>query len=383
MHAVMTEHVARKSVPGLVLAIARRGDVHVFATGDSAFSEGAPIDDASIFRLSSMSKPVVAVAALLLIEECAIRLDDPVEQWLPELANRRVVRDVTGPIDDTVAAHRSITVRDLLTFRMGFGADDRPSPLAERAQEFRVYPGLPAPQAPPEPNEWMRRLGSLPLFCQPGERWLYHTGADTLGVLIARVCGDPLDVFLRERIFEPLGMADTGFFVPPQDHSRLVTSYVTNNATGELDSYDAPSGQWSKPPPFPSGGAGLVGTAADYLAFARMLLRGGAPLIGGASVAAMIRDQLTAAQKKVSGLHPGHFDTRGWGYGVEVVTVAGDPAAPLGQYGWNGGLGTVWRNDPSEDLTAILLTNVAWTSSRPPAIARDFLTMAYATLSSE
>ena len=147
-----------------------------------------------------------------------------------------------------------------------------------------------------------------------------------------------------------------------------------------LQVYDRPDGQWSTPPAFPSGGAGLVSTAADFLAFAEMLLRGGAPLLSRPSVETMTTDQLTPAQKAVSGFFPDDFDARGWGFCVSVVTRREHPAAPVGQYGWDGGLGTVWRNDPSEQMITILLTNAAFTSPRPPEIAQDFLTGAYASI---
>jgi len=199
-------------------------------------------------------------------------------------------------------------------------------------------------------------------------------------VLIARASGQPFAAFLRDRIFQPLGMHDTGFSVPAADVNRLATSYLTDPETGALRVYDAPEGQWSTPPAFPSGGAGLVSTADDFLAFAEMLLRGGAPVLSRPSVETMTTDHLTPAQKAVSGFFPDDFDARGWGFGVGVVTRREGPAAPVGQYGWDGGLGTIWRNDPSEQLAAILLTNVAWTSPRPPGIALDFLTGAYAAI---
>lgn len=216
---------------------------------------------------------------------------------------------------------------------------------------------------------------------QPGERWLYHTSADVLGVLIARASGQPFGTFLRERIFEPLGMTDTAFSVPATSIGRLATSYLTDPQTGALQVYDEPAGQWSRPPAFPSGGAGLVSTAADYLAFAQMLLCGGAPLLSRPSVQTMTTDQLTPEQKAVSGFFPGDFDARGFGFCVQVVTRREHPAAPPGQYGWDGGLGTIWRNDPSEQMIAILLTNAAWSSPRPPGLALDFLSGAYAAIS--
>jgi CubicO group peptidase (beta-lactamase class C family) len=286
-----------------------------------------------------------------------------------------VVRRIDGPVDDTVPANRAITVRDLLTFRMGFGAYFGPCPLNDLAAPLQLSVGPPQPSLPPEPDEWMRRFSTLPLMCQPGERWLYHTGADVLGVLIARASGQPFADFLRERIFEPLGMKDTAFFAPPASVDRLATSYLTDPVTGALVVNDPPAGQWSTAPAFPSGGAGLVSTADDYLA-----LRGGAPIISRPSVETMTSDHLTPAQKAISGFFPDDFDARGWGFGVGVVTRRDDPATPVGQYGWDGGLGTTWNNDPSEQMTTILFTNAAWTSPRLPAIASDFLTAAYAAI---
>jgi CubicO group peptidase (beta-lactamase class C family) len=380
LHDVMSAHVERGDAPGLVSVVSRRGEVHVDVIGAIAADGGGPTRRDTIFRISSMTKPITAVATMILLEECVVRLDEPVDRLLPELADRRVVRRIDGPVDDTVAAHRPITVRDLLTFRMGFGGYFGPCPVNDAAAPLQLSVGPPAPSLPPEPDEWMRRLSTLPLMCQPGERWLYHTGADVLGVLIARASGQPFDAFLRERIFEPLEMSDTAFSVPAAAVDRLATSYLTDPHSGALRLYDAPTGQWSTPPAFPSGGAGLVSTADDYVAFAEMLLRGGAPILSRPSVETMTSDHLTAAQKAVSGFFPDDFDARGWGFGVGVVTRRDHPAAPVGQYGWDGGLGTIWRNDPSEQLATILLTNTAWSSPRPPDIALDFLTGAYAAI---
>ena len=380
LHDILAGHVERGSVPGLVSVVSRRGEAHIDARGTTALGGGHAMGYDTIFRISSMSKPITAVATLLLLEDCTLRLDEAVEGWLPELADRRVVRRIDGPIDDTVAAHRPITVRDLLTFRMGFGAHFGDCPVNEAAARLGLSVGPPQPSLPPEPDEWMRRFSTLPLMCQPGERWLYHTGADVLGVLIARASGQPFQRFLHERVFEPLGMKDTGFCVTAADLGRFTTGYSTEPQSGTLRLYDEPAGQWSTMPAFPSGGAGLVSTAADFLAFAEMLLRGGAPLLSRPSVETMTTDQLTDSQKAISGFFPGDFDARGWGFGVGIVTRRVHPAAPVGQYGWDGGLGTIWRNDPSEEMVTILLTNAAWTSPRPPDVAVDFLSGAYASI---
>ena len=380
LHDIMSRHIDRGVSPGLVTAVSRRGETHIDAIGATDLDGSHPMRPDTIFRISSMTKPVTAVATLILLEECVLRLDEPVDRFLPELADRRVVRRIDGPLDDTVPARRPITVRDLLTFRMGFGGYFGPCPVQDAAAPLQVSAGPPAPALPPEPDEWLRRFSTLPLMCQPGERWLYHTGADMLGVLVARASGQPFEVFLRERIFEPLGMDDTAFFVPVAGIGRFATSYATDPVTRALELYDQPDGQWSKPPAFPSGGAGLVSTAADFLAFAEMLLRGGAPLLSRPSVEVMTTDQLTAEQKAISGFYPDDFAARGWGFCVGIVTRREHPAAPVGQYGWDGGLGTIWRNDPSEQLAAVLLTNAAWTSPRPPDIALDFLTATYASI---
>jgi len=379
LHEILARHVEAGAVPGLVAIVSRRGVRHVEALGTVAVG-GRPVQRDTIFRISSMTKPVTAVATLILLEECVLRLDEPVDRLLPELAERRVVRRIDGPVDDTVPADRPITVRDLLTFRMGFGGYFGPCPVNDAAAALALSVGPPQPQLPPEPEEWLRRFSTLPLMCQPGERWLYHTGADVLGVLIARATGQPFSDYLRARVFEPLGMKDTAFFVEGSKIDRLTTAYQTNPATGGLSVFDEPGGQWSRPPAFPSGGAGLVSTADDFLAFAEMLLDGGRPLLSRPSIETMTTDHLTPAQKAVSGFFPDDFDARGFGFCVGVVTRRDDPAAPVGQYGWDGGLGSIWRNDPGEHLAAVLLTNAMWASPRPPTVAADFLTATYAAI---
>jgi CubicO group peptidase (beta-lactamase class C family) len=248
--------------------------------------------------------------------------------------------------------------------------------------ELQLGQGPPQPQTPPAPDEWIRRLGTLPLIHQPGERWMYNTGSDVLGVLVARASGRPFETFLRERIFEPLGMKDTGFSVPAPDLGRLPTSYWTNPETGALEVYDeAEGGQWSRPPAFPAGGSGLVSTIDDYLAFGEMMLnkgrQGGERVLSRLSVETMTTDQLTPEQKAVSDFVPGFWDRRGWGFGLSIITRRDDVAAVPGRFGWDGGLGTVWYSDPREDMVTILMTQRAWTSPSPPDVCLDFWTSAY------
>jgi CubicO group peptidase (beta-lactamase class C family) len=385
MHNIMAGYVERGEVPGLVTLVSRRSEVHVDAIGMKAVGDSDPMRRDTIFRISSMTKPITAAATMILVEECKLRLDDPVDRWLPELARRKVLKRLDGPLDDTVPAKRPLTVRDLLTFRMGFGqmmALPDAYPILQAANEQQIGMGPPSPSAMPAPDEWMRRLGQLPLMHQPGERWMYNTGSDVLGVLIARASGQPLETFLRERIFEPLHMKDTSFSVPKASLDRLATSYWTDPQSGKLTVYDeAKGGQWSRPPAFPSGAGGLVSTVDDYLAFGQMMLNQGKyaneRILSRLSVELMTTDQLTPEQKAVSGLVPGFFDSHGWGFGVSVVTRRDDVAALPGRYGWDGGLGTSWYSDPREEMVTILMTQRAWTSPSPPDACLDFWTSAY------
>ena len=393
MREVMAGHVER-GVPGLVTLVSRRGETHVEAVGMKAAggpgaAENEPMRRDTIFRIASMSKPIIAAATMILVEECKLRLDDPVDPLLPELADRKVLRRLDGPLEDTVPARRPITVRDLLTFRLGLGMIMAPPdsmPIQKALGERALGQGPPAPDTTAAPDEWMRRLGTLPLMHQPGERWMYHTGSDVLGVLIARAAGRPLETFLRERLLEPLGMKDTGFSVPAAKLDRLATSYLSEPTTGGVTLYDAAEGgQWSRPPAFPSGGGGLVSTVDDYLAFAQMLLGGGRHdgerILSRPSVEAMTTDQLTPAQKAASDdLASGFFDSHGWGFGMAVATRRVDGATVPGQYGWDGGLGTSWRSDPKEEMVGILMTQRAWESPTPPPVTVDFWTSAYGAI---
>ena len=383
LHDVMAGYVERGEVPGLVTLVSRRGETHVEALGMKTLGGGDPVQRDTIFRIASMTKPITAAAAMILVEECKLRLDDPVDGLLPELGDRQVLKRLDRPLDDTEPAKRAITLRDLLTLRMGFGMLMVPPgtcPIQTAVDDLQLGQGLHQPSLPPGgPDEWIRRLGTLPLMHQPGEKWLYHTGYDVLGVLIARSSGQALDAFLQERIFEPLGMKDTAFSVPAPKLDRLATSYTTNFETGALELYDpAEGGQWSRPPAFPSGGVGLVSTVDDYLAFARMMLNQGRHrgrrILSRPSVETMTVDHLTAAQKAVSGLIS---ENSGWGFGVAVVTRRDHVSAPVGSYGWAGGLGTSWRSDPSEDMVVILMTQASWISLVPGRVSRDFGILAY------
>jgi CubicO group peptidase (beta-lactamase class C family) len=385
---IMAGYVERGATPGLVSLVSRGGEAHVDSLGVKALGGTSPVERDTIFRISSMTKPITAVATLVLIEECKLRLDDAVDRWLPELANPKVLKRVDGPLEDTEPAHRPISVRDLLTFRLGagmlFGSPEQ-MPILRAIAEAGFAPGPPQPAHPPAPDEWLRRFASLPLAYQPGDRWMYHAGSELLGILIARASGKPFDVFLRERVFEPLGMKDTAFSVPADKLDRFTDSYLTAPDSGALQPYDAADGgQWSRPPAFPSGAGGLVSTIDDYHAFARMLLQGGklgkTRILARPSVELMTSDHLTQAQKARSVLMPGDFENYGFGFGVSVITRRDQIHENVGQYGWDGGLGSTWRNDPREDLVTILLTQAAWTSPKLPLVSVDFLSSTYQAL---
>ncbi|MGF7031614.1 CubicO group peptidase (beta-lactamase class C family) [Paenibacillus mucilaginosus] len=276
MRDVLARHVESGKIPGLVAMVSRYDETHVEAIGTMRHDGGTPMRRDTIFRMASTSKPVSMAAAMVLLDECRLRLDDPVETWLPELADRRVLKRIDGPLDDTVPARRPITVRDLLTSTFGLGMDmtSLGTPIMGAIFEQGLTPNLPEPM--PEPDEWMRRLGALPLMHQPGERWQYHISSDLLGVLAARVTGQSFETFLRERIFDPLGMKDTGFHVPADKIDRLPPLYAPDPQTGEFIVWDeAKGGRHSQPPAFQGGGGGLSSTVDDYHAYFRMLLNHG------------------------------------------------------------------------------------------------------------
>ena len=382
MRKVLGGYVERGEVAGLVTLVSRRGETYVETIGLQSRERREPMRRDTIFRIASMTKPITAVAAMILVEECRLRLDEPVDRLLPELANRRVLKRIDGPLEETEPARRSITLRDLLLFRMGFGMVMAPPDTypIQRAVTALEIMGL-KPRPPHQPDEWMRRLGTLPLMHQPGERWMYHTGSDVLGVLIARAAGQSFESFLAERIFGPLGMKDTGFTVPAEKLDRLAGCYQTNPQTGALQLYDdAQESQWSSPPPFASGGGGLVSTIDDYFAFGRMMLakgrHGSERILSRRTVEAMVTDYLTPEQKAVSGFFlPAFWDNHGWGLGVSLVTRRLSAAMAPGQFGWDGAFGTHWCSDFAEDMVSILM--VQRLALSPSALHGDFDMLAY------
>jgi CubicO group peptidase (beta-lactamase class C family) len=377
------DHVDADDVGGVAWLAACGDDIQRGTAGHLTRGEDAPIAPDSLFRIASITKPIAAVAALILVEEHLLRLDDPVDALLPELADRRVLVDPLGSIDgETVAAERPITVHDVLTFRTGLGMDFHapfPQPLLQAMDELRIGTAPPAPQVAPEPDEWIRKLATLPLLHQPGARWTYHHSADILGVLVARAAGAPFEVVLRDRVFAPLGMVDTAFAAT--DVARLGSSYERNPA-GEPVVFDPPDGQWSTPPAFPSGGGGLVSTVDDVYAFGRMLLAGGRLPDGDRLLSRAAVDAMTINQVDVGGATgPTPDGSQGWGFGVGVHLRRTGLGPTVGSYGWTGGLGSSWANDPNHGVVGIILTTDAFAGAFPlPAVIQDFWTDMYAAL---
>ncbi len=356
--AVLRGYVDRGEVAGAVALVHRHDqEACFFAVGARDRALGEPMKRDTIFRWASMTKPIIAAALLTFVEENQIRLFDAVDRWLPELANRKVMRNPSGALDDLVPSPRPITLHDLLAYQMGIGWG--PSALGGRLMALTAGPVGTALKLGKEalaPDAWMAKLGAMPLPYAPGERWLYHTPGDVAGVLLSRMSGKSLEAVLRERIFEPLGMADASFHVPAAKRSRLAVMYTKEPGQERLIVADgAENTQLGAPPIFESGGGGLVGTLDDFQRFGRMLLRqgelDGVRILSRKTVEAMTTDYLTAEQH----LHPfANFDRydldgsamwshRGFGYGVSVRTsrvglgpsagsrgISRTPTAPVG-----------------------------------------------------
>ncbi|MGV9426451.1 serine hydrolase domain-containing protein [Streptomyces sp. NPDC003656] len=371
LHDTLSQYVDDGRLPGAVALVARGDDVEVVTVGHADEDRSVPMARDSLFRIASISKPLTAAALMMLVEDGRVALEDPVERWLPELAAPMVVRTPESPVDDVVPAERSITVEDLLSSRPGWGFPADFSLPAVTAL-FAVQNGR-FPHTYPALDAWLAELAKVPLLNQPGEAWLYNTASDLQGALIARASGSTLPEFMAERIFEPLGMKDTGFCVPEREWHRFTTAFRPGeNGTAEVS--DDRMDDWKRLPDFPSGAGGLVSTADDWLAFARMLLaRGESPegrrLLSPEAVTRMTTDRLTPAQREAS---PLFLEGQGWGYGGSVDVTRTDPWTVPGRYGWVGGTGTTAHLIPATAKVTVLLTQVAMTGPTPPETMRDF-----------
>ncbi|SDR43145.1 CubicO group peptidase, beta-lactamase class C family [Paraburkholderia fungorum] len=357
----MQGYVERGEVAGVVSLVWRRGEIGYFEPlGLRDEAAQLPMERDTLFRIASMTKPVTSVAILMLVEEDRLALDTPVSLWLPELSGLSVLRDPAGALDETDPLKAPITVLDLLTHRAGFAYHfTATGPLADAyAATFNGF------EAHGDPSAWLRRIAQLPLMFQPGSRWHYGVATDVLGVLIERVSGMSLADFFRTRIFEPLGMRDTAFWVPEAQLSRLAAAYNVDPATGRRVVEDhAADSRWANPERFQSGGGGLVSTAQDYLQFAQLLLGRGrldsTRLLSHRSVDLMRSNFLTPEQRRVLAFGRPIWAGQGFGLGLSVVD---DPAQQLplgyrstGSFGWPGAYGTSWFADPVENLIGLML----------------------------
>lgn len=357
----LANYVERGEIAGAVALIYRNKSVaHSLAIGWQDEDAQKPMRSDTLFRIASMSKPITSVAALMLLEEGLLRLDDPIERWLPEFANPRVLRHPEGILEDTVPAERSITVCDLLTHRPGFVSHFfARGPIAGAVDKFATHPLLLNPAM--DPDTWLKHLSGLPLVYQPGSTINYGWATDVLGLLIGRATQIGFSEFLRTRLFEPLGMFDTGFHVSAEQRERLSVGY--GMIAGKRAVNDSPATSlWNPPPLSPSGSAGLVSTASDYLQFSTMLLNGGTGnnvrILSRKTIELMTSDFLTPVERKL----PFHgavdfWAGQGFGLGVSVLDRLGGQSelGSPGKYSWGGAYGTWWFNDPRENLSAVLM----------------------------
>ncbi|MGZ3402990.1 MAG: serine hydrolase domain-containing protein [Phenylobacterium sp.] len=344
---------------GFVTLLWRKGEVaQVLTLGQRDIEAGLPMTRDTLFRIASMTKPVTSIAALMLLEEGKLRLEDPIAGWLPEFADMRVLKDATGPVDETYPAPREITVEDLMTHRAGLAyAFTSIGPIGQ-LYEDTLGPPLGGVMTP---DEWLKRLGSLPLSYPPGERFHYSHATEVLGYLVARIEGKPLGQVLKDRIFTPLGMSDTDFWCPPEKRGRMAKLYRANPGSDKLQDVSFP--HFDSQPALEPGGGGLISTADDYLKFARMMLgKGevdGVRLVKASTIEMMCENRLTEAQRQIPFMGIPFWLGQGFGLGVSVIT---DPekqawmgAGSKGAFGWPGAFGTWWQADPTEDIVMIYL----------------------------
>lgn len=340
---------------GAVTCVWHRGELlQLNALGHRDVESGLPMQTDTIFRIASMTKPVTVAAAMALAQDGKLALSDPITRWVPELADMQVLLDPSGPLDKTVPAQRPITVEDLMTHRSGLAYS-----FSVGGPISRAYAQVSLRQ---DADDWLAEISRLPLMHQPGERLTYSHSTEVLGIALARIEGKSLQTVLFERIFEPLGMVDTGFFVTPEKRQRGATMYRLDEEAGLQ--HDAMGPVPVREPRFCQGGASLVSTASDYLRFARMLLAGGeldgVRVLSEESVTLMRTDRLTDEQKRDPFLGAPFWVGRGFGLNLSVVT---DPSRSArlfgpggtGTFGWPGAYGTWWQADPANDLILIYL----------------------------
>lgn len=361
--------VVAGELTGAVAIIWRDGQVvHAACVGWQDTNGGQPMRRDALFRIASMTKPITSTLALMLHEDGRFELDDPITEWAPELANLQVLDVATGP-SAPVTAERDITFGDLLTHRAGITyAEFHSGPFAD------AYAAALGRQIDCErtPDQWIARLGGLPLIDQPGRNFHYGHSTDLLGFLLARIEDAPLSDVLARRLFRPLGMTDTGFTLPQQKSERRVANHGFDDHGRPTVLETAPSGHTLavRPPGFTyvSGGQGLWSTADDFLTFARMFVEGGTVdgvrLLRPDTLALMTTNQLTERQRAMAEMLGRHLFAVGHGYGLGVAVVmdseAADPAVcggGVGAVGWPGAYGSWWQADPNDRSVMVLLTH--------------------------
>jgi CubicO group peptidase (beta-lactamase class C family) len=344
---------------GAVTLIWRKGEiVQVGTLGKRDLAADLPMERDTLFRIASMTKPVTTAAALMLMEEGKLALGDPITHWAPEFADMRVLKSATGSVDETYPAPRDITIEDLMTHRAGLAYGFTSVGPIAHAHQAALGDVL---NSATTPDAWMKALGGLPLSYPPGERFHYSHATDVLGFLVGRIAGTGFREFLFRRIFEPLGMVDTDFYIPPEKRQRAAVVYRQDDATGALEPvHFTPH---ATPPAYCGGGGGLVSTADDYLKFARTLLAGGelggVRLLKPQTVALMTTNRLTEAQRAITFMGMPFWEGQGFGLGLSMITDAEKQAwmgaGSKGAFGWPGAFGTWWQADPVEDMVILYM----------------------------
>lgn len=370
LEATLQDHITRGELGGLVALAWRPGEpTRCIALGRRDVQRDLPVARDTIFRIASLTKPITSVGALALLDEGRFDLDEPITRVAPELRSMGVLRNPDGPLEDTVPANRAITFRDLLTHRAGFTyAEFHRGPIGAA---YTATLGAEIDNAL-SPDEWIARLATLPLIDQPGAGFHYGVSSDLLGFLIARMERATLGEVLRERVFDPLGMRDTGFVVPNDKRHRRAALTGFDDA-GRLITLDAtPGGHALAERPesmtFESGSGGLWSTADDYVTFARLFVGGGAVdgvrILGAESCAMMMSNQLTPAQRAATRMLGRAPFARGHGYGLGVAVVMEPDSADVllcgggkGSVGWPGAFGGWWQADPNDGSVLVFLSH--------------------------
>ena len=344
---------------GAVTLVWRNGEELRFdAVGQRDIEAGLPMTRDTLFRIASMTKPITSAAAMMLIEQGKLRLDDPIKLWAPEFAQMRVLKSPTGPIEDTYPAPRDITIEDLMTHRAGLAYGFTSIGPIAHAYQRALGDVLNADMTP---DAWMQALASLPLAYPPGERFHYSHATDVLGFIVGRIGGGGFRDFLMQRLLGPLGMADTDFWIPPAKRGRAAVVYRLDEKLGKLA--PTPFRQHDAPPAYCGGGGGLISSLDDYLRFARMLLNGGEldgrRYLNPESVRLMRTNRLTDAQREIPFMGIPFWAGQGFGLGLSVIT---DPekqawmgAGSKGAFGWPGAFGTWWQASPDDGLILLYL----------------------------